>query len=75
MRPVVICPPDLFEHLLGSAAPRRAPIHDGSVAARGRARRGDRITRGPNGPAYRQALKIDADRWSSAHGRLNSRAS
>jgi len=62
MRPVLICPDDLLEHLLGSTAfPGERPVYLVEKAAlRARlARRGDRALAGdPGDPAvYRQALK------------------
>jgi nanoRNase/pAp phosphatase (c-di-AMP/oligoRNAs hydrolase) len=62
MRPVVICPPDLLEHLLGSGAfPGERPVYVmDQASARSRvARRGERTVAGdPSDPAvYRQALK------------------
>jgi nanoRNase/pAp phosphatase (c-di-AMP/oligoRNAs hydrolase) len=62
MRSVVICPPDLLEHLLGTSAfPGERPVYViANTALRARiARRGDRTLAGnPLDPAvYREALK------------------
>jgi nanoRNase/pAp phosphatase (c-di-AMP/oligoRNAs hydrolase) len=62
MRPVVICPPDLLEHLLGSSAfPGERPLYViGTASLRSRiARRGDRTLAGDpvDAAVYRRAFK------------------
>jgi len=60
MRPVVICPPDLLEHLLGSGAfPGERPVYVmDHASARGRVARRRTVVGDPSDPAvFRRALK------------------